>query len=80
MFGLKLLNSIIERNQDFIPKLKEICRNSANPSDPNLILETLGQFYQVNHPKLNRQTINLIKKFVECNEFGVKDLKDLNIL
>lgn len=45
-----------------------------------MILEILGQFYQVNHPKLNRQTINLIKKFVECNEFEVKDLKDLNIL
>jgi hypothetical protein len=52
----------------------------VNAQDPNLILETLGQFYQVNHPKLNRQTINLMKKFIECNEFGVKDLKDLNIL
>lgn len=53
IFGLKLLNSIIERNPDIIQKLKDICKN-PNPQHPNQILETLGQFYQVNHPKLNR--------------------------
>lgn len=45
-----------------------------------MILETLASYYQVNHSRLNRQTINLMKKFVEMNEFGVTDLKDLNIL
>jgi hypothetical protein len=77
MFGLKLLNAIVERNPSHVARLKQIY---AEGGDPNPILVTIASFYQVNHPRLNKYTLSLMKIFMETKEFGIKDLQNLNIL
>ena len=71
MFCLKLLNVIVERNPSHISKLKKLC---AESSDPNPILVTIASFYQVNHPRLNKYTLSLMKTLIEAKEFGIQDL------
>jgi predicted membrane-bound dolichyl-phosphate-mannose-protein mannosyltransferase len=68
MFGLKLLNCIVDRNPGHIAKLKQICAESG---DPNPILVTIASFYQVNHPRLNKYTLSLMKILVGSKEFGI---------
>ena len=68
MFGLKLLSAIIERNpRGMIPLIKTL-------------IPTLSSYYELNHPRLNRHTIKLIKSLVENKEISFKDMLSLKIL
>ena len=69
MFGLKLLNAIVDRNPGHMIKLKRM-----NAGDPNPMLVTIASFYQVNHPRLNKYTLSLMKILIESKEFGILEL------
>jgi hypothetical protein len=59
LFGLKLLSAIIDRNPIFVPLLKQF----------NLFSQ-ISEYYLVNHPRLNRHTIKIIKSMIEAKELS----------
>lgn len=69
LFGLRLLSAIIERNTKFVVLLKQF----------NLF-NTISEFYSVNHPKLNRHTIMILKSMVESKEMSFQELGQLRII
>jgi hypothetical protein len=63
LFGLKLLSAIIERNPLFVQLLKQF----------NLF-SIISEYYVVNHPRLNRHTIKILKSMVEAKELSFQEL------
>lgn len=69
LFGLKLLSAIIERNPIFVQLLKQF----------NLF-STISEYYVVNHPKLNRHTIKILKSMVEAKELSFSELSQYKVI
>ncbi len=63
LFGLKLLAAIIERNPvQFVSELKKF----------NLFSQ-ISEYYLVNHPRLNRHSIKIIKSVIEAKELSFQE-------
>lgn len=59
LFGLKLLSAIVDRNPIFVSLLKSF-----------KLFQVIWEFYVVNHPRLNRHTIKILKTMVEAKELS----------
>jgi len=69
LFGLKVLSAIIERNPVFVPLLKQY----------NLFIQ-ISDYYNVNHPRLNRHTIKIMKSMIESKELAFSEYGQFKII
>ena len=78
MFGLRLLSSIIDSNPKLIKQIKKL--SSMTPDRSTSFSQLLASFYQLNHPRLNRHTIQIMKSLINHRELTLPDLQQLSIL
>eukprot|EP01016_Furgasonia_blochmanni_P048086 TRINITY_DN7124_c0_g1_i6.p1 TRINITY_DN7124_c0_g1~~TRINITY_DN7124_c0_g1_i6.p1 ORF type:complete len:323 (-),score=76.39 TRINITY_DN7124_c0_g1_i6:460-1428(-) len=68
-YGLRLLSLLIERNEDFIAKLKKV-------KIANVILDA----FTLNNQKLLTNTIKLVSRFVESSELSYEEMIAFNVM
>lgn len=59
LFGLKLLSAIVEKNPAFVQLFKKFD-----------LVRYISDNYMVNHSRLNRHTINILKTIIEAKELS----------
>jgi len=71
LFGLKLLSAIVERNADFfLPLLKQHFD----------LIGVISEYYNINHARLNRHTIKIMKCIIESKQTSFEDLAENNLI
>lgn len=69
LFGLKLLSAIVERNPMFIQLFKKFD-----------LVRYISDNFMVNHARLNRHTINILKSMIESKELTFLELAQYKII
>ena len=64
LFGLALLNAILDRNQGFVSILNKI-----------KLVGVMFEYFVVGHPRMNSNTVKIIKSFIESTEITLEDLQ-----
>ena len=70
MFGLRLVSSVTEANPKHLKAIKQIQGNNSTS-----FVQLLASFYQLNHPRLNRHTIQLMRSLISQRELLLDDLQ-----
>ena len=69
LFGLKLLSAIVERNPGFVQLFKKFD-----------LVRYITDNYMVNHSRLNRHTINILKSILESKELTFSEIASYRII
>lgn len=69
LFGLKLLSAIVEKNPIFVQLFKKFD-----------LVRYITDNYMVNHSRLNRHTINILKCIIESKELNYQELAHYKII
>ena len=80
-YAQRILSAILDRNQSFVALMRELGAG-ATPSGKQLksLIQVICEFYMVNHPSLNKNTIKIMKALIDAKEMSFSELREYRII
>ena len=80
-YGQRILSTILDRNSNFVKVLRELVPTQTQ-SGKHLkgLIQVICEFYMVNHPNLNKNTIKIVKALMQAKELSFNELRDYRII